>query len=165
MLVALDISRRTFNRIRINYVWAMGYNTLMIPVAAGVFYPLAHHQLPPWLAGLCMAFSSVSVVASSLLLRRYRRPPRVLREVVSEPEYQPGAGGPGSGESGRQRRSLGDVEEEMADDGSHGGGGRAPLLPRSTQAGIAAGGGAAGAGGSAQRLGVEMTRSDRLRSA
>ncbi|GFR44216.1 hypothetical protein Agub_g5404, partial [Astrephomene gubernaculifera] len=81
VLVALDVSRRTFNRIRLNYIWAMGYNTLMIPVAAGVLYPLTHMQLPPWLAGLCMASSSVSVVASSLLLRRYKRPPRVMREV------------------------------------------------------------------------------------
>ncbi|KXZ42129.1 hypothetical protein GPECTOR_199g357 [Gonium pectorale] len=83
VLVALDISRRTFNRIRLNYLWAMGYNTLMIPVAAGVLYPLTRMQLPPWVAGMCMAASSVSVVVSSLLLRRYKRPTCVLRQVVA----------------------------------------------------------------------------------
>jgi len=52
----------------------MGYNVLMIPLAAGVAYPLTQIQLPPWVAGACMAFSSVSVVVSSLALRRYKRP-------------------------------------------------------------------------------------------
>ncbi len=81
-LAALDLSRVTFNRIRWNYLWAMGYNCLMIPIAAGVCFPLTHMQLPPWLAGGAMAFSSVSVVCSSLLLRHYRRPPPVLRDTV-----------------------------------------------------------------------------------
>ena len=67
---------------RWNYVWALGYNTLMVPVAAGVLYPLTRMQLPPWVAGACMAFSSVSVVCSSLLLRRYRRPRPVLRDMI-----------------------------------------------------------------------------------
>ena len=81
-LAALDLSRVTFNRIRWNYLWAMGYNCLMIPIAAGVCYPFTHVQLPPWLAGGAMAFSSVSVVCSSLLLRHYRRPQPVLRDTV-----------------------------------------------------------------------------------
>ncbi|KAL4446311.1 hypothetical protein ABPG77_003118 [Micractinium sp. CCAP 211/92] len=82
LLMAMDLSRTTFNRIRWNYVFALGYNTLMIPTAAGVFYPLTHMQLPPWVAGACMALSSVSVVCSSLLLRRYRRPRPVLRDML-----------------------------------------------------------------------------------
>lgn len=82
LLMAMDLSRTTFNRIRFNYVWAMGYNVLMIPTAAGIFYPYTHMQLPPWVAGACMALSSVSVVCSSLLLRRYRRPKPVLRDMV-----------------------------------------------------------------------------------
>ena len=44
VLVAIDLSRKTFNRIRINYFWAMGYNVIMIPFAAGVFYPCTHMQ-------------------------------------------------------------------------------------------------------------------------
>jgi hypothetical protein len=59
---------------RINYLWAMVYNVLMIPVAAGAAYPFIHVQMPPWLAGGCMALSSVSVVMSSLMLRWYRPP-------------------------------------------------------------------------------------------
>lgn len=62
-------------------MWAMAYNVLMIPLAAGAFFPLTHVQLPPMFAGLAMAFSSVSVVMSSLLLHRYQRPPPVLRDV------------------------------------------------------------------------------------
>ena len=64
----------TFARIRANYVWALGYNLLGIPLAAGAFYPLWHVRLPPWLASSAMAFSSVSVVMSSLALKRYVPP-------------------------------------------------------------------------------------------
>eukprot|EP00798_Chlamydomonas_sp_ICE-L_P022123 gene22123-29183_t len=81
VVVALDVSRTTLRRIRLNYFWAMAYNTIMVPVAAGALYPAFHFQLPPWVAGACMAFSSVSVVLSSLLLRRYRRPVHVLQSV------------------------------------------------------------------------------------
>ena len=56
----------------------MVYNVIMIPVAAGVLYPATHRQLPPWIAGACMAFSSVSVICSSLLIRRYK-PPAISR--------------------------------------------------------------------------------------
>lgn len=75
VVTALDVSRLTLRRIRLNYFWAMVYNVVMIPVAAGVFYPLTHTQLPPWVAGACMAFSSVSVILSSLMLRQYKQPP------------------------------------------------------------------------------------------
>lgn len=44
VLVAIDLSRKTFNRIRVNYFWAMGYNVIMIPFAAGVLYPCMHMQ-------------------------------------------------------------------------------------------------------------------------
>ncbi len=71
---AIHLSKVTMRRIRLNMFWALGYNSAGIPVAAGVFYPLTHLTLPPELAGLAMALSSVSVVTSSLLLRRYRKP-------------------------------------------------------------------------------------------
>ncbi|KAK3432528.1 hypothetical protein EUGRSUZ_D00027 [Eucalyptus grandis] len=74
VITAVDLSRKTFARIRCNYVFAMAYNVIAIPVAAGVFFPWLRIVLPPWVAGACMAFSSVSVVCSSLLLRRYKKP-------------------------------------------------------------------------------------------
>ncbi|CAN6971844.1 unnamed protein product [Brassica rapa subsp. trilocularis] len=74
VIIAIDLSRKTLTRIRMNYVFAMAYNVVSIPIAAGVFFPLLRVQLPPWAAGACMALSSVSVVCSSLLLRRYKKP-------------------------------------------------------------------------------------------
>jgi Cu+-exporting ATPase len=84
LVVAVHLARRTFARIRTNFLWALGYNTIMIPVAAGLFFPLTHpNMLPPWAAGLAMALSSVSVVISSLLLKMYTPPaPVVPRESV-----------------------------------------------------------------------------------
>ena len=73
VVTAIDLSRTTFRRIRINYVWAMIYNILGIPLAAGVLAPIGI-VINPIFAGLAMAFSSVSVVSSSLLLRVYRSP-------------------------------------------------------------------------------------------
>lgn len=66
---ALTLSQKTFNRIWINMFWAFIYNTLGIPIAAGVFVG-SGLMLSPELAGLAMAFSSVSVVMSSLMLNR-----------------------------------------------------------------------------------------------
>ncbi|MDI6901383.1 MAG: heavy metal translocating P-type ATPase, partial [Anaerosomatales bacterium] len=65
VVTAIELSRATMRKIRQNFVWALGYNTLGIPIAAlGL--------LRPELAGGAMALSSVSVVTSSLLLRRFR---------------------------------------------------------------------------------------------
>ena len=66
---ALDISKKTFNRIKLNLFWALIYNTIGIPIAAGLFVGLGF-TLSPELAGLAMAFSSVSVVGSSLMLNK-----------------------------------------------------------------------------------------------
>lgn len=74
VIIAIDLSRKTFARIRLNYIFAMAYNVIAIPIAAGVFFPSLGIKLPPWAAGACMALSSVSVVCSSLLLRRYKKP-------------------------------------------------------------------------------------------
>jgi Cu+-exporting ATPase len=64
---AIELSRATMRKIRVNFIWALGYNTLGIPVAAlGLLSPF------PWMAGAAMAASSVSVVSNSLLLRRFR---------------------------------------------------------------------------------------------
>lgn len=74
VITAIDLSRKTFLRIRLNYIWALGYNTLGIPLAAGALFPSTRFRLPPWVAGGAMAASSVSVVCSSLLLKNYKRP-------------------------------------------------------------------------------------------
>ena len=64
---AFDISKKTFHRILLNLFWAFIYNVVGIPIAAGVFSGVGL-ALNPELAGLAMAFSSVSVLTSSLLL-------------------------------------------------------------------------------------------------
>ncbi|NET24794.1 cation-translocating P-type ATPase [Okeania sp. SIO1I7] len=67
---SIKLSRTTFNKIRQNLFWAFAYNIVGIPVAAGVLLPSFGIILNPAAAGAFMAFSSVSVVTNSLLLRR-----------------------------------------------------------------------------------------------
>jgi Cu+-exporting ATPase len=69
---AVELSRRTIGIIKQNLVWAFGYNAVLIPVAAGMLYPVWGVLLSPILAGAAMAFSSVSVVTNSLRLKRWR---------------------------------------------------------------------------------------------
>ncbi|KAI9831558.1 MAG: hypothetical protein M1819_004788 [Sarea resinae] len=70
LLTLLSLSRTVFRRVKFNFAWALLYNTLMIPLAAGVIYPArGHPKVGPVWASLAMAASSVSVVASSLALR------------------------------------------------------------------------------------------------
>ena len=68
----VDLSRRTIRVIKENLVWAFGYNVVLIPVAAGVLYPIWGILLSPILAGVAMAFSSVSVVTNSLRLKKWQ---------------------------------------------------------------------------------------------
>jgi len=74
VITAIDLSKKIFSRIKLNFFWALGYNSMGLPVAAGLFYPLVQTALPPTLAALAMALSSVSVVLSSLALKFYRPP-------------------------------------------------------------------------------------------
>jgi Cu+-exporting ATPase len=69
---ALDLARSTLRVMRQNLIWAIGYNLLGIPLAAGVLYPSFHILLSPWLAAAAMALSSVSVLANSLRLRGWQ---------------------------------------------------------------------------------------------
>jgi Cu+-exporting ATPase len=71
VVVAMDLSKYTMRKIKQNLFWAFFYNSLGIPLAAGVFYPLTGFLLSPIIAGTAMAFSSVSVVSNSLLMKRW----------------------------------------------------------------------------------------------
>ncbi|HEX9127102.1 MAG TPA: heavy metal translocating P-type ATPase, partial [Methylomirabilota bacterium] len=71
VVTGVELSRRTIRIIKENLAWAFGYNIVLVPVAAGVLYPLWGVLLSPILAGLAMALSSVSVVANSLRLKRF----------------------------------------------------------------------------------------------
>ncbi|RKP00030.1 hypothetical protein CXG81DRAFT_13717, partial [Caulochytrium protostelioides] len=73
LVVAIDLSKTIFRRIRLNFLWATLYNLFMIPVAMGLCVPFGV-TLPPMVSGMAMSLSSVSVVASSLLLKQYTRP-------------------------------------------------------------------------------------------
>jgi Cu+-exporting ATPase len=72
---AIEISAYTMRKIKQNLFWAFCYNLLGIPIAAGVLYPFSGFLLSPIIAGAAMAFSSVSVVLNTLLMRFYRTGP------------------------------------------------------------------------------------------
>jgi Cu+-exporting ATPase len=69
---ALRLARDTLRIMRQNLFWAVGYNLLGIPLAAGLLYPAFHLLLTPWLAAAAMALSSVCVLANSLRLRNWQ---------------------------------------------------------------------------------------------
>ncbi len=72
VVTAMDLSRYTISKIKQNLFWAFIYNSIGIPIAAGVLFPWTGWLLNPIIAGAAMAFSSVSVVTNSLLMRGYR---------------------------------------------------------------------------------------------
>ncbi|NKB19020.1 MAG: heavy metal translocating P-type ATPase [Alphaproteobacteria bacterium] len=71
---AIALARGTLRTIRYNFLWAYGYNIALIPVAAGVFFPLFGWLLNPMLAAAAMSISSVLVVTNSLRLRKLALP-------------------------------------------------------------------------------------------
>lgn len=73
VVMALDLSRYAMRKIKQNLFFSFFYNGLGIPIAAGLLYPITGFLLNPMIAGTAMAFSSVSVVANSLLMRGYKR--------------------------------------------------------------------------------------------
>lgn len=73
VVAALDLSRKIFSVIKRNMIWACIYNVLGIPLAMGLFLPMGLY-MHPMLAGAAMAFSSVSVLGSSLMLKWWKRP-------------------------------------------------------------------------------------------
>ncbi|MBI4345100.1 MAG: copper-translocating P-type ATPase [Euryarchaeota archaeon] len=72
IITALELSKRTMRMIKENLFWAFAYNTVGIPIAAGVLYPSFGLLVSPELAALFMATSSVSVTMNTLLLKRFR---------------------------------------------------------------------------------------------
>jgi Cu+-exporting ATPase len=86
VVTALELGRKTVSKIKQNLFWAFAYNTGLIPIAAGVLVPVIGPQMYQWLPYLAagaMALSSVSVVANSLLLGRYK--PR-FAAVLNKPK-------------------------------------------------------------------------------
>lgn len=82
----LHLSRLTVRILRQNLFWAFVYNLIALPVAAGVLYPFNGFLLNPLIGGICMAFSSVSVVLNSLRLRRLSL--ESSSEHSSQPSFQ-----------------------------------------------------------------------------
>ena len=78
-VTALDLARAVVRRIHINFAWAFVYNMVGIPLAAGILFPSTGMVVAPEVSGLAMAFSSISVVLSSLWLKRYQPPPLPAR--------------------------------------------------------------------------------------
>ena len=71
VVAAVQFSKKVMRRIKENIFWAFAYNSILIPVAAGVLYPAFGITFQPALAGLAMAMSSVTVITLSLMLKRY----------------------------------------------------------------------------------------------
>jgi Cu+-exporting ATPase len=69
---SMDLSCHTLRKVKQNLFWAFFYNSIGIPIAAGVLYPFTGFTLNPIIAGIAMSLSSVSVVTNSLIMRRYQ---------------------------------------------------------------------------------------------
>ncbi|MEW5987587.1 MAG: heavy metal translocating P-type ATPase [Chloroflexota bacterium] len=100
VVVALEVAKATMRKVKQNLFWAFIYNTLGIPLGAGLFYPFVALIISPELAGLLMAVSSVTVTLNTLLLKRFkpsiqrRRKPqqRGVRHPQTPPQPEPHLG-------------------------------------------------------------------------
>jgi Cu+-exporting ATPase len=80
LVVALDLCKVVYRRIKINLVWAFGYNLIVLPLAAGILYPIGF-SIPPAFAGLSDLLSSLPVILFSLLLHLYKAPKQPTVEL------------------------------------------------------------------------------------
>ena len=92
-VTAIQLSRATMRNIRQNLFFALAYNAIGIPIAAGVLYPWLGIRLSPMIAAAAMALSSLSVVGNANRLRRYRTapPPPAAGEIDVQPQVEVGA--------------------------------------------------------------------------
>lgn len=90
VISSISIAVATFNKIKWNFFWSSVYNLTMVPLAMGVLIPWGV-QVSPLFAGLAMALSSVSVVLSSLWLKRWT-PPSILHYELASDDFDPEAG-------------------------------------------------------------------------
>ena len=102
VVAAVQIARFTMRRVRQNLGWAFGYNTLSIPIGAGILYPFVAQVVSPELAAFLMAISSLSVTLNSMAMRDYTppirrggQPQRTKRRAVAVPALTPTGGGGG----------------------------------------------------------------------
>ena len=82
---AISLSKATLNNIKQNLFWAFAYNTVLIPVAAGVLYPAFGILLSPILAAAAMGLSSIFVLSNALRLRRFQPPMAASVEAMTKP--------------------------------------------------------------------------------
>jgi Cu+-exporting ATPase len=111
VVTAISLSRATMRNIRQNLFFALAYNGIGIPIAAGVLYPAFGIRLSPIIAAAAMAASSLSVVGNANRLRRYHPAPLPAAEVADvEPQVQAGSAhrrdpaewGPGAARAGKR---------------------------------------------------------------
>ncbi|MCR4393799.1 MAG: copper-translocating P-type ATPase, partial [Dehalococcoidales bacterium] len=98
VVAAIQIARQTLRLIKQNLFWAFGYNTLTIPIGAGLLYPFFAQMVSPELAALLMATSSLSVTLNTLRMRGYVPPIRRSKQTgggAPQPELTPAMAGRG----------------------------------------------------------------------
>ena len=113
-VTAVELSKATIRNVKENLFWAFCYNTIGIPLAAGVFYPLLHWQLSPMFGAAAMSLSSVSVVTNALRLKLFKPKHTVPQPVQSAPADGPAPSKPGIPLNPNQRRPHSNQNEGVS---------------------------------------------------
>jgi Cu+-exporting ATPase len=120
VVTAISLSRATMRNIRQNLLFALGYNAIGIPVAAGILYPIAGIRLSPIIAAAAMALSSLSVVANANRLRRYHSAPLPAAvPSAAEPQVETPAAPAGAVPAGAGHQHGADHGDGHHHDGGH----------------------------------------------